>query len=124
MICAAGFVDDQGNNKVLHITDFNNSEQLLLWAIREEVINCPLSIGWNTTGTGHADGVDSDLTVLNERFIKNGQTSIIGYDNKGFPFVEGSRHIDLYKVFRNPIIRTSVFNNRYRSLKLNDVALH
>ena len=73
-------------------------------------------------GTEQTNGIDSDLTVLNERFIKNSLPSIIGYNSKGLPFIEGRFHVDLYKVFRNKIIRTSVFDNRYRSLGLNDVA--
>ena len=79
-------------------------------------------MGWNTLGTEQTNGVDSDLTILNERFIKNGLHSIVGYNSKGFPFMESHSHIDLYRVFRNTIIRTSVFNNRYRSLRLNDLA--
>ena len=81
-----------------------------------------MSAGWNTIGTEHTNGVDSDLTVLNERFIKNSLSSIFGYDSKGLPFTEGHFHIDLYRVFRNKMIRTSVFDNKYRSLGLNDVA--
>jgi DNA polymerase elongation subunit (family B) len=73
-------------------------------------------------GTEETVGVDSDLTVLNERCIKNSLSSIIGYNSKGLPFIEGHFHIDLYRVFRNKIIRTSVFENKYRFLGLNDVA--
>jgi hypothetical protein len=81
-----------------------------------------LSVGWNTIGTEQTNGIDSDLTVLNERFIKNSLPSIIGYNSKGLPFVEGHSHVDFYRVFRNKIIRTSLFNNKFRSLGLNDVA--
>jgi DNA polymerase elongation subunit (family B) len=73
-------------------------------------------------GTERTNGMDSDLTILNERFTKNSLPSIVGYNSKGLPFIEGHSHVDLYRVFRKKIIRTSVFNNKYRSLGLNDVA--
>lgn len=122
LIYAASFVDNQGKRVTLHIADFDNSERLLLQAVTEKITQYPLSTGWNTMGTEQTNGVDSDLTVLNERCIKNSLPSIIGYNGKGLPFIEGRFHVDLYKVFRNKIIRASVFDNRYRSLGLNDVA--
>jgi DNA polymerase elongation subunit (family B) len=122
VIYAASFVDNQGNKKALHITDFDKSERLLLQAVSEKIDQYPLSVGWNTMGTQQTNGIDSDLTVLNERFIKNSLPSIIGYNSKGLPFIEGHSHVDLYRVFRNKIIRTSVFDNKYRSLGLNEVA--
>lgn len=122
-IYAASFVDNRGKGEVLHIADFDNSERLLLRAVTEKIKQYPLSVGWNTMGTEQTNGTDSDLTVLNERFIKNSLPSIIGYNRKGLPFIEGHSHVDLYRVFRNKIIRTSVFNNRYRSLGLNDVSM-
>ena len=115
-IYAASFVNNAGNTRVLHISDFN-SEQYLLEAIKQEIIQYPLSIGWNTTG------IDSDLAILNERYVKNGIQSPIGYDDRGITFVEGRTHIDLYKVFRNEMIKTSIFKNKYKSLKLDDVSL-
>jgi hypothetical protein len=49
-IYAAAFVDNDGNRKVLHISDFANSEPALLQAINEEILKYPASIGWYTTG--------------------------------------------------------------------------
>lgn len=49
-IYAAAFVDNRGNQKVLHISDYGNSEPALIWAIREEILKYPASIGWYTTG--------------------------------------------------------------------------
>ncbi|HZD35617.1 MAG TPA: DNA polymerase domain-containing protein, partial [Nitrososphaeraceae archaeon] len=121
-IYAASFVDNRDKGEALHIADFDNSEQPLLQAVTKKIKQYPLSVGWNTIGTEQTNGTDSDLTVLNERFIKNSLPSIIGYSSQGLPFIEGHSHVDLYRVFRNKIIRTSVFNNRYRSLRLNDVA--
>ena len=38
------------------------------------------------------------------------------------PYIDGRTHIDLYKVFRNEMIKTSIFKNKYKSLKLDDVS--
>ena len=75
-IYAASFVNNMGSSKVLHITDFN-SEQDLLSAIKQELMLYPMSMGWNTTG------LDSDLTILNERCVKNGIQSHIRYSDSG-----------------------------------------
>jgi len=50
-IYAAAFVDNHGNQKVLHISDFGNSEPALLQAITDEILKYPVSLGWYTTGT-------------------------------------------------------------------------
>jgi hypothetical protein len=49
-IYAAAFVDNCGNQKILHISDFGNSESALLQAITNEILKYPASIGWYTTG--------------------------------------------------------------------------
>jgi hypothetical protein len=49
-IYAAAFVDNHGNHKVLHISDFGNSEADLLRAITDEILKYPASIGWYTRG--------------------------------------------------------------------------
>jgi hypothetical protein len=49
-IYAAAFVHNDGNNTVLHISDFGNSEPRLLQAITEELLRHPVSVGWYTTG--------------------------------------------------------------------------
>jgi hypothetical protein len=49
-IYAAAFVDNHGNQKVLHISDFAGSEPALLRAITDEILKYPASIGWYTTG--------------------------------------------------------------------------
>ena len=110
------FVDNLGNSKVLHLSDFYGSELDLLDSIKKELLKYPLSIGWNTTG------IDSDLAILNERCIKSGFQSIVGFNDKALPFIEGQTHIDLYKVFRNEMVKTSIFHNKYRSLKLDEVS--
>jgi hypothetical protein len=54
-------------------------------------------MGWNTLGAEQTNGIDSDLTILNERLIKNGLPSIVGYNSKGFPFIESHSHVDPYR---------------------------
>jgi hypothetical protein len=54
-IYAAAFVDNHGNQKVLHISDFANSEVNLLRAISDELLKYPASIGWYTTGIAHRE---------------------------------------------------------------------
>jgi hypothetical protein len=49
-VYAAAFVDNHGNQKVLHISDFAGSEPALLQAITEEILKYSASIGWYTTG--------------------------------------------------------------------------
>jgi hypothetical protein len=49
-IYAAAFVDNRGNQKLLHISDFANSESGLLQAIIDEILKYPASIGWYTRG--------------------------------------------------------------------------
>jgi hypothetical protein len=49
-IYAAAFVDNHGNKKILHISEFGGSEPALLKAITEEILKYPTSIGWYSTG--------------------------------------------------------------------------
>jgi hypothetical protein len=63
-IYAAAFVDNRGNQKALHISDFAGSEPALIQAITEEIQKYPASVGWYTTGVGrgtsnHVEGGDS-----------------------------------------------------------------
>jgi hypothetical protein len=51
-IYTAAFVDNHGNQKVLHISDFANSEANMLQAITDEILKYPASIGWYSTGIG------------------------------------------------------------------------
>jgi hypothetical protein len=55
-IYAAAFVDNRGNQKVLHILDFAGSEPALLQAITDEILKYPASMGWYTTGIGRGSG--------------------------------------------------------------------
>ena len=50
------FVDNHGNQKVLHISDFEGSEHALLMGFTEEILKYPATIGWYTTGTAGVGG--------------------------------------------------------------------
>jgi DNA polymerase elongation subunit (family B) len=132
-ITGAGFVDNQGNSKVLHITDFSNSdnaERELLVSINQELIKYDFSIGWYSTGVAkyhedtqeYIDGVDSDLAVLHNRCLANGVDSIVDFNSAGIPYIRGQKHIDLYNVFGKPLVQTTIFKNTYRTLKLEEVS--
>ena len=91
-VTAAAFVDSQGNRKVLHISDFSNSENSereLLRGINQELMKYDFSIGWYSTGVAkyhedtqeYLDGVDSDLAVLHNRCLANGVDSIVDFNS-------------------------------------------
>ena len=63
----------------------------------------------------------SDLAVLNERCIKNSIPSPVKFSSNGKPSIENRMHIDLYEVFRKELVKGSIFKNKYRTLKLEDV---
>jgi hypothetical protein len=62
IIYAAAFVDNHGNQKVLHISDFAGSEPALLQAITDELLKYPASLGWYTTGIARGGGRSDTVT--------------------------------------------------------------
>src|SRR5215204_4396272 len=64
----------------------------------------------------------SDLVVLNERCIKNQIPSPVKFSWNGKPCIENRVHIDLFEVFRKELVKGTIFKNRYRTLKLEDVS--
>jgi DNA polymerase, archaea type len=68
------------------------------------------------------DDFSSDLAVLNERCIKNGIASPVKFSWNGRPCIENRIHIDLCEVFRKELVKGTIFKNRYRTLKLQDVS--
>jgi DNA polymerase I len=133
VISSAAFVDSNGNNKVLHISDFSgsdNPERELLLCINQELLNYDYSIGWYTTGSAryhedtleYLDGVDSDLVILHNRCAANNVDSIVEINSMSKPYIRNHTHIDLYNVFGKPMVQTTIFKNRYRTLKLDEVS--
>jgi DNA polymerase elongation subunit (family B) len=131
-LTAAAFVDNLSNSLVLHISDFSNSdnpERELIARINQELTKYDCSIGWYSTGVAiyhedtqeHLDGVDSDLAVLHSRCLANGIDSIVDFSTR-IPHIRGQKHIDLHSVFGKPMVQTAIFNNAYRTLKLDEVS--
>lgn len=98
VISSAAFVDSNGNNKVLHISNFSgsdNPERELLLCINQELLNYNYSIGWYTTGFAgyhedtqeYLDEVDSDLVILHDRCTANNVDSIVEINSTGKPYI-------------------------------------
>jgi DNA polymerase elongation subunit (family B) len=64
----------------------------------------------------------SDLAVLNERCLKNHIPSPVKFSWNGKPCIENRIHIDLCEVFRKELVKGTIFKNKYRTLKLQDVS--
>jgi DNA polymerase, archaea type len=132
-ITAAAFVDNHRNSKVLHISDFSNSdnpERELIIAINQELMKYDFSIGWYSTGVAkyheytqeYLDGVDSDLAILHARCLANGIDSMVDFNSASIPCLKGQKHIDLHSIFGKPMVQTTIFKNDYRTLKLDEVS--
>lgn len=133
-IYAAAFIDNHGNSRVLHLSDFVKSsdkpERQLLLNINQELLRYDMSIGWYSTGIAkyhedtqeYLDGVDSDLATLHGRCLANGIDSIVDFNSAGMPYVRDRNHIDLHSVFGKPMVQTTIFKNAYRTLKLDEVS--
>ena len=91
-----------------------------------------LTFGWYTTGvakydenTGHyLDGRDSDFFILDKRCEFHNIPSPIDYSQSGsstFLYDRSRKHIDLCKVYGKEIIQKGVFNDKYRTLHLEEV---
>jgi hypothetical protein len=64
VIYAAGIVDNHGNEKVLHIADFGNSEAELLQAIVNEITKYLVTVGWSTTAIAVAPSDPASSTIV------------------------------------------------------------
>src|SRR5919106_6874393 len=68
------------------------------------------------------DNFSSDLAVLNERCLKNGLPSPVKFTWNGKPCIDNRIHIDLCDVFRKELVRGTIFKNKFRTLKLEDIS--
>ena len=107
-------------------------EQLIL-AILNYLDKFELTFGWYTTGvakydskTGeHIDGRDSDFFILDKRCKFYNIQSPVAYSQSGastFFLDRSKKHIDLCKVYGKEIIQKGVFNDKYRTLHLEEVS--
>ena len=107
-----------------------------------------LTIGWYSKGIrlqkedGTFSGKDSDLKIIDDVCRYYNIPSIIGFDKGGIPFVKGYGyhlrnispqhacfnkfdwyyHIDLFQIYKKPMVKTMIYNNRYRDLSLATVS--
>ena len=124
---------------------------LVDWTI-SEILKYRLTIGWYSKGvrlknleTGTYSGKDSDLKVIDSVCKYYDIPSIIGFDKRGIPYVRGYDnhysfrdhynfvhqyqnkfdwyyHIDLYNVYKKPLIKSIICNNKYKDLSLDSVS--
>ena len=148
---AAAIVDSNSNVKAAHKLDFANSKnpekELVIWTMNQ-ILQYKLTLGWYSKGVrlrnedGSFAGRDSDLKVIDDACRYYNIPSIIAFDKRGVPYVRGYlydpcnqnsyytsknrfdwyHHIDLYQVYKKPMVRTAIYHNKYRDLGLNSVA--
>jgi DNA polymerase, archaea type len=150
-IFAVSIADSLGNVKVKHESDFANCqypEKELVKRAMFEILKYKLTIGWYSKGVrlqkedGNFSGKDSDLKIIDQVCQYYNIPSIIGFDKRGVPYVRGYDyklysldphyanqnkfdwyyHIDLYQVYKKPMIKTIIYQNKYKDLNLDSVA--
>jgi DNA polymerase elongation subunit (family B) len=144
-------VDSLGNLEVKHELDFANCQhpekELVQWAM-SEILKYRLTIGWYSKGVrlqkedGTFSGKDSDLKIIDQVCRYYNIPSIIGFNKRDVPYVRGYPyglcnidpyysnlnkfgwyyHIDLYQVYKKPMIKTIIYQNKYKDLNLDSVA--
>jgi DNA polymerase, archaea type len=108
-------------------------QRQLILAILNYLNKFDLTFGWYTTGvarydskTGeNIDGRDSDLFIIDNRCKFYNIQSPVTYSQSGastFFLDRNRKHIDLCKVYGKEIIQKGVFNDRYRTLHLEEVS--
>src|SRR5215204_5589568 len=136
-LTAAAFCTNQGTRIVLHISQFEklphpNPERQLILAIIRYLNKFDLTFGWYTTGVAkydpeagdYLDGRDSDFFILDKRCELHKIESPIAYSksrSSTFLYDRNRKHIDLCKVYGKEIIQKGVFNDKYRTLQLDEV---
>jgi len=150
-IFAVAIVDSLDIVKVKHESDFANCQypekELVKWAM-SEILKYKLTIGWYSKGVrlqkedGTFSGKDSDLKIIDQACQYYNIPSIIGFNKIGVPYVRGYNyklcslapyyanqnkfdwyyHIDLYQVYKKPMIKTIIYQNKYKDLNLDSVA--
>jgi DNA polymerase I len=148
---AAAIVDSDGNIKAVHELDFvtskNPEKELVIW-IMNQILQYRLTLGWYSKGVklrkddGSFTGRDSDLKVIDDACRYYNIPSVIAFDKRGIPYLRGYSyglcnqntyyasknrfdwyyHIDLYQIYKKPMVKTAIYHNKYRDLSLNSVS--
>ena len=149
-LITVAFVNSQGISKAKHVSDFNKypkPEQALVEWTMTEILKYGLTMGWYSKGvrlqnkeTGTFSGRDSDLKVIDSLCKYYDIPSIIAFDKRGIPYIKGYDyhiendyylqqnkfdyyyHIDLYNVYKKPLVKSIIYNNRYKDLSLESLA--
>jgi DNA polymerase family B len=133
-IFAACFCTNWGDRIVLHISRYSSSpnpEKALIQDILLYLNQFPLTFGWYSTGVEVYDdktglrvrGHNSDLFLLHQRCIFHHLSSPVELKKTYARFKDpNKKHIDLYKVFENPIVQRDLFDEKYRTTALDAVS--
>ena len=113
-----------------------------------EILQYKLTMGWYSKGVrlqkedGTFSGTDSDLKIIDDACRYYNIPSIIGFDKRRIPYVRGYQydlcnidpyyarlnkfdwyyHIDLYQVYKKPMVKTMIYQNKYKDLGLDSVS--
>jgi DNA polymerase elongation subunit (family B) len=136
-ITSAAFCTNQGKRIVLHISRFKqypNPERKLIKHVVDNLNEFNTTFGWYSTGVRRFsekkqkyEGQYSDLFLLHQRCIyheiENLSPIALGR-RSNTPYLKDNnkKHIDLCKVYCKEIIKNGIFNKKYRTDRLDDVA--
>jgi len=138
-IVTFGFEDSHAHKDCYDITDFASSK-VFLEAIKEKLLNYRYCFAWGSKAvvrknkeTGVPEGINGDLIILDSNLKANGISTIVGYDKySSIPYLKKDiftskncileSDIDLLQVFAKPLVKTNLFKNKYKSLRLNEVS--
>lgn len=147
---AASIVDSNGKIQTKHISDFFNDKEpekeLVKWLITE-ILKYKLTFGWYSRGVRLEkenrifEGKDSDLKVIDTVCRYYSIPSIIVFDKRGLPYLHGYpyhsyhqhpymhlnkhdyyTHIDLFQVYKKPLVKSAIYQNSYKNLSLDCVS--
>ena len=147
-LIAVSIVDNKGHVKPKHVSDFNSNRlqehDLVEWTM-SELLKFKLTMGWYSKGvrlqnkkTGAFHGKDSDLKVIDSVCRYYDIPSIIDFDKRGIPYIRGYDtedeyylqqnefdwyyHIDLFDVYKKPLVKSIIYNNKYKDLSLETIS--
>lgn len=131
---AASFVSSNGLKKVFLIEDYEKTfgrkaEYALLLEIINILTKHEYSFGWYSKGferyneeKNRIEGKNSDLVMLDRRLKANGIPSIVGFNRFGTPYIKGASHIDAMKLYEKPMVKVSIYKNKYTGMALDMVS--
>jgi DNA polymerase I len=131
---AASFVDSNGLKKVFLIQDYEKtfgikSEYALLLEIINFLAKYEYSFGWYSKGfesyndqKKRIEGRNSDLVMLDKRLKANGIPSIVSFNRFGTPYIKRTSHIDAMKLYEKPMVKLSIYKNKYTGMALDMVS--